>query len=157
VGAYGTIDELNSLVGVTIAGCPDRRVSAPLKEIQAMLFVAGADAACDFKSSRKVPRITSRDTTKLEEMTDTLLAGLPPLRNFIMPGGSPTGARLQFARAVCRRAERRIVGASKVTAVNPALLPFFNRLPSYLFNLSRFANKRAGKKEIIWTGRLSRG
>jgi cob(I)alamin adenosyltransferase len=150
VEAYGTIDELNSLLGVVIAKAKEKQMVVALREIQVMLFVAGGDASCELGGSQKVPRIAAADTAKVEEMTDALLEKLPPLKNFIIPGGSETGAELQLARAVCRRAERGVVTASKAFEMNPELVPFFNRLSSYLFNLSRWANRRAGKKEEIW-------
>lgn len=154
VEAYGTIDELNSVIGAVIADSPDRAVSSQLGAIQGMLFVAGADAASGFPAG-KVPRIAPVDTSRIERLTDDLLEKLPSLRNFIVPGGSRTGAQLQVARAVCRRAERRMVSASKTYQINPELIPFLNRLSSYLFNLSRMANKRAGKKETVWKGPTS--
>jgi cob(I)alamin adenosyltransferase len=150
VEACGTIDELNSALGVVAAVSRDRSVSSKVREIQRMLFVAGADAASEFKGAQKVPRITDADTSKIEKMTDELLSKLPTLGNFILPGGSQTGATLQLARSVCRRAERRIITASRSYQMNPELVPFFNRLSSYLFNLSRWANQRAGKKEDVW-------
>lgn len=150
VEAYGTIDELNSVLGVVISVSKNDRMNSSLKEVQKMLFVAGSDAACELKGSRQVPRIGASDTAMIEKMTDDLLSKLPTLRNFILPGGSQTGAMLQLARSVCRRAERRILTASKSQDMNPELLPFFNRLSSYLFNLSRWANKRAGRKEDVW-------
>jgi len=150
VEAYGTIDELNSVLGVVIAGTKDNAMASALREIQRMLFVAGGDAATEMSGPQRVPRIEPSHTQKIEKMTDELLAKLPTLGNFILPGGSSTGAMLQLARSVCRRAERRIVRASRSQDLNPELLPFFNRLSSYLFNLSRWANKRAGKKEDIW-------
>jgi len=152
VEAYGTIDELNSLIGIVIAGPKGRALARSLKEVQRMLFVAGADASTELSSPQKVLRIDQSHTRRLEKMTDDLLAKLPKLANFILPGGSPTGARLQLARTVCRRAERRLVTASKSQKMNPELLPFFNRLSSYLFNLSRWANKIEGKKEDVWRG-----
>jgi len=150
VEAYGTIDELNSVLGVVIAGSRDKKLSSSLRDIQKMLFVAGADAASELETSQGVPRITSADTAKLEKMTDMLLSELPSLKNFILPGGTGTGAMLQLSRSVCRRAERRILTASRTQELNPELIPFFNRLSSYLFNLSRWANKRAGRKEDVW-------
>jgi cob(I)alamin adenosyltransferase len=151
VEAYGSIDELNSLLGVVVAGSKDKGVNRSLKEVQRMLFVAGGDAACELKGFQNVPRILTGDTSKIEKMTDELAAKLPALSNFILPGGTSTGAMLQLARSVCRRAERRIVTASKSQAINPELLPFFNRLSSYLFNLSRWTNKKGGKKEDLWS------
>ena len=150
VEAYGTIDELNSVVGAVIAGTRRKELRAPLKEIQGRLFIAGGDAATELESAQQVPRISASDTKRIEELTDGLLAGLPPLRNFILPGGSQSGAMLHLARAVCRRAERRLVAAGRAEDMNPELLPFFNRLSSYLFNLSRWENRRARKKEEVW-------
>jgi cob(I)alamin adenosyltransferase len=152
VEAYGTIDELNTVIGVTLACSKNRTVAAQLREIQRLLFVAGGDAATELSGPRKVPRIAPSDTLRLERMTDDLAKELPTLSNFILPGGGITGAHLHLARAVCRRAERRIVSAAKTEELNPALLPFFNRLSSYLFNLSRWANKLEGKKERPWKG-----
>jgi len=150
VDAYGTIDELNSLIGVAISECKYKEIVHSLKHVQRMLFVAGADAACEFGGAERVPRISARDTEELEAMTRALLKKLPTLRNFILPGGSRLGADLMVARAVCRRAERKIVAASRSGGINPELLPFFNRLSTYLFDLSRYANKKSEKKEDIW-------
>jgi cob(I)alamin adenosyltransferase len=152
VEAYGSIDELNSVLGVAISLSKNARTSASLRAIQKMLFVAGADSAAEYGGSRKVPRISASDTLRLEKMTDDLLGRLPTLKNFILPGGSPIGAHLQLSRAVCRRTERRLLTASRAEKMNPELLPFFNRLSSYLFNLSRWTNKEAGRSEDVWKG-----
>jgi cob(I)alamin adenosyltransferase len=137
VEAYGTIDELNSVIGVVISGSKDSALVSSLKEVQRMLFVAGGDAATEIGARQAVPRVGPSHTRRLEELTDDLLGRLPPLGNFVLPGGSSTGAMLHVARSVCRRAERRLVAASRSSQMNPELLPFFNRLSSYLFNLSR--------------------
>lgn len=152
VEAYGSIDELSSILGVAVSLSKDAKTTASLREIQRMLFVAGADSASEYGGSRKVPRITASDTLRLERMTDDLLRRLPTLNNFILPGGSPMGAYLQLSRAVCRRTERRLLTATRSEKMNPELRPFFNRLSSYLFNLSRWANKEAGTTEYIWKG-----
>jgi cob(I)alamin adenosyltransferase len=152
VEAYGSIDELNSYLGIVISGSKDAKIKSSLVEIQKLLLVAGADAATEYHSTAKVPRITSASTRKIEKMTDEMLGELPTLRNFVIPGGSGTAARLQFARTICRRAERRLVAASKVESMNPELIPFFNRLSSFLFNLAREANKRAKHNETAWKG-----
>ena len=157
VDAYGTIDELNSILGLIVSDCRDKKITSPLMEIQALLFVAGADAASGQSSSHTVPRLTTEATKDLEVMTDALLKALPPLRNFILPGGSRAGALLHIARTVCRRCERCLVAASKVEGMNPELAPFFNRLSTYLFDLSRYANLQAGRKETIWPRVVSRG
>ncbi|HME18630.1 MAG TPA: cob(I)yrinic acid a,c-diamide adenosyltransferase, partial [Nitrososphaerales archaeon] len=148
---YGEIDELNSLLGVIISDCRDKSITSELKSIQRMLFVAGADLAAEGPTGAKVPRITKRDTLEIETMTKRALKSLPPLRNFILPGGTKVASELQLARAVCRRAERRIVAASKTESVNRELIPFFNRLSSYLFNASRVANAKARRKEVNWS------
>jgi cob(I)alamin adenosyltransferase len=149
VEAYGAIDELNTVIGVVIATSRNRAMNSQLKEVQKLLFVAGADAATELSTPRKVPRIGPKDTVTLEKLTDDLANKLPRLANFILPGGGETGALLHLARAVCRRAERRIVAAGPL-GLNPELIPFFNRLSSYLFNLSRWSNKLEGRKEEVW-------
>jgi len=149
IEAYGSIDELNSLLGVIVAGCRDSKMSAELVSVQKMLFVAGGDLAADDPKA-DVPRITHHHTLMLEAMTDRMLKTLPPIRNFILPGGSRLASEIQLARAVCRRSERRIVEAGRSESINHELVPFFNRLSSYLFNLARLANKKAGRKETVW-------
>jgi cob(I)alamin adenosyltransferase len=119
VEAYGAIDELNSLLGVVVAGSVDKKLNVSLVEVQRLLFVAGADAASELRSAAPIPRISVADTQKLETMIKELLADLPTLKNFILPGGTSTAAMLQLARSVCRRTERRILSASKSTEMNP--------------------------------------
>jgi cob(I)alamin adenosyltransferase len=152
VEAYGAIDELNSCVGVALAECKNEEISNSLREIQSLLFIVGADLATEIKhgTNERVPRITREHTQKLEKEIDSLLAKLPKLSNFILPGGSKLSAQIHFARAVCRRAERRIVTVSKIERINPEILPFINRLSTYLFNLARFANLEEGKEDNVW-------
>jgi cob(I)alamin adenosyltransferase len=150
VEAYGTVDELNSFIGLAISDCSDDSIASSLKRIQSLLFVAGADLASDAKDT-KVPRISNSNTEELEKMTDEILSRLPKLTSFILPGGSRLAAEVHIARAVCRRAERRIVTLSRAEDVNPALMPFFNRLSTYLFNLARLANASSGKKDEVWS------
>jgi cob(I)alamin adenosyltransferase len=150
VEAYGTVDELNSYLGVIVSHSGNRGVSSQLKTVQRLLFVAGADLATDVGGRSDVPRITHQDTELIEKMTDELLAKLPTLSRFVLPGGSSIAAELQFARTICRRSERRIVSAAKTEVVNPELLPFINRLSSYLFNLARYANSLQNVQEEPW-------
>jgi cob(I)alamin adenosyltransferase len=152
VDAYGTIDELNSCIGVALAGCKHKEVSKPLKRIQAELFTAGADLATevDSKGRSTVPRIESKDTEHLERMIDELQRKLPRLTSFILPGGTELSSLLQLARAVCRRAERRVVELSHSEKINPELVPYLNRLSTYLFNLARYANVLEGVKDEVW-------
>jgi cob(I)alamin adenosyltransferase len=149
VEACGTIDELNSVIGEVVSGSNEADLIGPLKEVQRFLFMAGADAAADLKVPQ-IPRISTGETAKVEGLNKELLSRLPALRNFILPGGSPAGARLHVASTVCRRAERRLVAASKAHKMNPELIRFFNALSKYLFNLAREANRLAGKKEETW-------
>jgi len=153
IEAYGAIDELNCYIGVAVSFSTSENVSTPLKKVQKLLFVAGADLATELVArgeGETVPRISSEDTRWLEKESDELLTKLPPLKNFILPGGSQSAANLQLARSVCRRAERRIVAVGRVEAINPELLPFVNRLSTYLFNLARYSNFAEGRKEEVW-------
>jgi len=151
VEAYGTVDELNSYIGVVVSSCKVSPIRNQLKRIQALLLVAGADLATDSRGKTTgVPRITRENVKLLEQMTDQLLAKLPTLTRFVLPGGSALSARLHFARAVCRRAERRVVALARSEEINGDLIPFFNRLSTYLFDLARYANSVDGRKEEIW-------
>ena len=149
VEAYGTVDELNSYLGVVLSDCRDSMTTKSLRSVQSMLFVAGADLSSD-PTKPGVPRVTAEHTRAIEELTDSAIKRLPTLRNFILPGGTRLASELQYARTICRRAERRVVAASKSENVNPETIAFLNRLSSYLFNLSRLANTKSHKKEVVW-------
>jgi cob(I)alamin adenosyltransferase len=153
VEAYGTVDELNSCVGLAASVSSHPEISSELKWVQARLFVAGADLASEFiegSAPGRVPRVGKPDTEKLEHMIDELQSKLPRLTNFILPGGSPLSANLHLARSVCRRAERCVVALSKGEQVNPELVPFLNRLSTYLFNAARYGNMLEGKEDEVW-------
>jgi len=152
VEAYGTIDELNSSIGVAVAACKHKELSTQLKRIQAELFTAGADLATEFaaKGAARVPRIGKKDTERLESMVDELQTKLPRLTNFILPGGSPLAASLHLARAVCRRTERRVVALARAEKINPEMIPYLNRLSTYLFNLARYANVLEDFEDEAW-------
>lgn len=151
VEAYGTLDELNSVVGLAITGCDRDEISRPLKRIQSELFTAGADlATVTAKTPKAVPRIEKKSTERLESMIDELQEKLPRLTAFVLPGGTETSARLHVARSVCRRAERRVIALAKKEKVNPEMVPYLNRLSTYLFNLARYANALEGVKDEPW-------
>jgi cob(I)alamin adenosyltransferase len=152
VDAYGTIDELNCCIGLAIACCKRAEISKPLKKIQAELFTAGADLATELSTSGngRVPRIQKKDTERLEKLVDELQVRLPRLRSFILPGGSPLSSSLHLARAVCRRAERRVVALGHDQRINPELVPYLNRLSTYLFNLARLANALEKVEDEVW-------
>jgi cob(I)alamin adenosyltransferase len=150
VEAYGAVDELNSQVGVARAHVKVKKVGQILKDIQRDLWVLGGDLASELVTAN-VPRIGKGQLDRIESVTDELNSGLPQLRRFILPGGSVPGAELHVARAVCRRAERRIVALSKVESINPEILPYINRLSSLLFVLARTVNKlqRVPEEEFV--------
>ena len=147
VEAYGAVDELNSQVGVARAHIKAKKLNLILKSIQRDL---GGDLASELVTAN-VPRIGREQLDRLESVTDGLNSGLPRLRRFILPGGSVPGAELHVARAVCRRAERRIVALSKIESINPDVLPYINRLSSLLFVLARAVNKtqRVPEEEFV--------
>lgn len=150
VEAYGAVDELNSHVGLVRAWVKDRRLDGILRAVQKDLFVLGGDLATELVSA-KVPRIEKRHVADLEKVLDGVHGELKPLRRFVLPTGGVVGAGLHVARAVCRRAERRVASLAKVESVNPEAIPYLNRLSSLLFDLARLANKSEGLPEEEWT------
>ena len=152
VAVYGDVDELNAVVGLArAAGLPDD-LDEMIAAVQRDLFAVGArlaDPRARIAARVTKARIGEADVERLEAWIDRVDGALPPLRAFVLPGGSPAGAALHQARAVCRRAERRIVGLG-VESVEPALLRYVNRLSDLLFALARAANHRAGVAEIEW-------
>ena len=152
IEAYGTIDELNSCIGLAIAVSNHKRISNELRTVQNRLLVAGGDLATEESGGTRdrVPRIKMEDVEWLEARIDSLHAKLPRLANFILPGGSVLSAQLHLARAVCRRAERRVVTLSAAEGINPEMVPFLNRLSTYLFNLARYANSLEGVGDELW-------
>jgi cob(I)alamin adenosyltransferase len=149
VEAYGAVDELNSQIGVARALIKDKKLSETLKQVQEDLFILGGDLASELVNA-KIPRIGKLQLDRLEKVTDESNSDLPRLRRFILPGGSLAGAELHVARAVCRRAERRIVALSKSESINPEVLPYINRLSSFLFVLAREMNRMDRVPEVEW-------
>jgi len=150
VEAYGEVDELNSVLGIAIAFSELKEVTAPLKKIQKDLFVIGAELA---SKGAKVKKITPTHVSELEKEIDRLEAELPPLKHFILPGGSKTASLLHHARTVCRRAERRTVAASAKGKVNPTTIAYLNRVGDLLFMLARYINYKKKVEETLWKGR----
>jgi cob(I)alamin adenosyltransferase len=150
VEAYGAVDELNSQVGLARAIVKDAKTKKILKGVQEDLFTLGGDLASELVSAN-VPRIGKSHVDNLEKTIDLIHVGLKPLRRFILPTGAIAGAQFQVARAVCRRAERRIVALAKIEAINPEAIPYVNRLSTLLFDLARLANKQDKVKEEEWT------
>jgi cob(I)alamin adenosyltransferase len=152
VSAYGEVDELNAWLGLVRAQQPPQSIDDVLAEIQRDLFALGAmlaDPAHKIASRVEKASVGNEDVTRLERAIDRFEAELPPLRRFILAGGSPAGALLHLARAVCRRAERGIVSLGK-DAVAPVVIVYVNRLSDLLFVLARAANQQAGMTETEW-------
>jgi cob(I)alamin adenosyltransferase len=156
VDAYGEVDELNACLGAALAAGLDPDLSTAIEGIQKELFAVGARLADPM--SRIAERVTKAaiadgDILRLEQTIDRLEGELPPLRRFILPGGSPQGAWLHLARTVCRRAERRVVGLCAglgPDAVDPLVVIYLNRLSDLLFVMARAANHRARVPETEW-------
>lgn len=153
VEAYGAVDETNALLGVAAANTTDAELRGILQDLQRDLFAVGAqlaDPKWGVKARKEKTRLSESRVAELEALIDRAEAELPPLKRFVLPGGSPAGAVLHLARTVCRRAERRIVALAATVAISPVLLAYINRLSDLLFVLARLASRRAGTEEIPW-------
>ncbi len=152
LATYGTVDELNSWLGMAAAICPHEQLRDLLNQLQHQLFDLGADLATplDSPNSSRVNRIQPQQATDLERHIDAATAELPPLKQFILPGGSPLASHLHIARTVCRRAERHLVELMRQEPTGEAPLVYLNRLSDLLFVLARWANKLDGHRETHW-------
>lgn len=151
VDAYGTIDEVNSLLGLARAAGPSQQGDRWLEMAQNQLFHLGSDLAAPLDAkSELIARVSEQDITWLESTIDSMSDTLAPLQNFILPGGAPAAAHLQVARAVCRRAERLISALAQGENISEHALPYVNRLSDWLFTLARYENMRAGITESKW-------
>ncbi|MFM7901242.1 MAG: cob(I)yrinic acid a,c-diamide adenosyltransferase, partial [Bacteroidota bacterium] len=155
IETYGTVDELNSFIGmVRDLNNDDSRIYHVLGEIQDRLFTIGSHLAADPEKSRmKLPEITEDDIQQLETEIDFMNEALPELTSFILPGGHPNSSWCHLARCVCRRCERLVSHLSDSASVNPIILPYLNRLSDYLFVLSRFTLKNCNSTEVLWKPR----
>jgi len=141
IEAYGTVDELNALIGVAISETTDKSAEEVLRKIQNDLFVLGGDLAAPVNGNKsKIPRTTDEMVKNLENKIDTYENKIPELKNFILPGGSKVSALLHLSRTVCRRAERRVINLSNVEQINFEVVKYLNRLSDLLFVLARFEN-----------------
>jgi cob(I)alamin adenosyltransferase len=150
IGAFGTVDELNSALGVALAepGLPER-LREPLARIQNDLFDVGADLSVPFGIGDRL-RVEQRQIEWLEQLCDELNADLPELKSFVLPGGTAAAARLHVARTTCRRAERDALTANEEHGINALVLGYLNRLSDFLFIAARWANADAGRSEPLW-------
>ncbi|MCP9462107.1 MAG: cob(I)yrinic acid a,c-diamide adenosyltransferase [Nitrospira sp.] len=159
VEAYGSIDEVNAVIGVVRAlnaevvvnPSAKERLEAELRWIQNKLFDVGSLlATAPGQTFKNMPQVTERDVERLEQVIDRCQEDLAPLKEFILPGGGKVSAFLHQARTVCRRAERVCVALSKVEPVDPTLIIFINRLSDTLFVLARWVSTMQGEPEFLW-------
>jgi cob(I)alamin adenosyltransferase len=155
IEAYGTVDELSAFVGVAAVSCAEDVRLDPLakilRRVQHELFNLGSILATEPQDVHpKQPRVTAAESTQLEHEIDAMNEGLPPLRSFVLPGGTRLNAELHVARTVCRRAERLLVGLARETSVPPEAIQYLNRLSDALFVWSRWVNHMLGVPEVLW-------
>jgi len=152
IETFGTVDELNSAIGVALAAGLDRELREPLGRIQNELFHLGSDLCIleEDKERLPVPRIENRHVEALEALLDRLTAEVGPLENFVLPGGATGAAALHLARTVCRRAERLLVALAEREAVGEHTIRYLNRLSDALFVMARYENKRRGIPDVCW-------
>jgi len=155
VEAYGTVDELNSVIGTARAANVPAEVDQVLASVQADLFVVGSELATLPGKEGKLPMalVGAGSAERLEAAIDEMEKSLPPLTTFILPGGAPGAAALHHARTVCRRAERGVIGLSRSSPVRPEVRIFLNRLSDYLFVAARLSNHAAGAPDVPWNPR----
>jgi len=154
IEAYGSVDELNAVLGTVRVLDAERWIDADLAVIQASLFTLGASLAAVATTAREsLDRLGEGDVAQLEQWIDRLDATLPALTTFILPSGTALAAQLHLARTVCRRAERRVVALAEREPVDAGAVRYLNRLADLLFVMARACNQRAGVAETPWHAR----
>ena len=150
IEAYGTVDELFSVIGVARSFVPPKSLDAALERIQYQLFSLGAELATPDPVAHGTALLSTQDTGWIEDTIDQFDGELPALTNFILPAGTPLAAGLHHARVVCRRAERRVVTLSRATELSKEAVTYLNRVGDLLFVLARSANAAAGCQDVPW-------
>lgn len=155
IESYGTVDELNSWIGVLRDLPANESRKAIFKEIQDRLFTIGADLASEsaIVRQKKVPDLFESDVELLEKEMDKMNEEIPPLRAFVLPGGDLAVSYAHVGRTVCRRAERHIIRLGEVEEVNELIIKYLNRLSDYLFVVSRKITQELGTEEVAWKPR----
>lgn len=146
IEAIGSLDELNSFIGLARSCIDDKELNDVLKRIQQQVFAIGSDIATSI-GTKKVYRVAEKEVEEVEVLIDKYNNGLPKLKNFILPSGSYIGSVLQVCRSVCRRAERRVVALNKEEEVNVKTITFLNRLSDFFFVIARYVNMKTGSEE----------
>ena len=154
VEAYGTVDELNAVIGDALNHVAERAVVRRLRRVQSDLFAIGAHLAtpppAGGRRAPALPDLPAERVAAMESWIDDAMSATPPLRNFILPAGGPGASGLHVARAVCRRAERRVVTLAASAPVDPEIVRYLNRLSDYLFAAARQENAATGGLDIEW-------
>jgi cob(I)alamin adenosyltransferase len=149
VQAYGDVDELNATLGFAAALEPSDFEAEFLQSVQRDLFTIGAELATP-NTAKVKDTVGAERVSAIEQVIDAREATLAPLKNFILPGGTPKAAALHIARTTCRRAERAVVTLARDEPVNPTIIHYLNRLSDLLFVLARAVNQQAGRGDIVW-------
>ncbi|NBC07964.1 MAG: cob(I)yrinic acid a,c-diamide adenosyltransferase [Bacteroidetes bacterium] len=153
IDAYGTVDELNSYLGLLRDSVQEERLRDLLKNIQDRLFTIGSNLASDPDKDMIVPDVKDSDIELLEQEIDRMNDTLPELKNFILPGGHSTVSTCHITRCVCRRAERLVVALQQGSRVDHILIQYLNRLSDYLFVLARYLGHQLKVEEVVWKPR----
>lgn len=155
IAAYGSVDELNSVIGLAVSSGLEARTTRELTRIQNELFHLGSDLCVleEDKQEFPVPTIDGKHVLALETLMDELSDDLEPLQNFVLPGGSPGAAHLHVARTVCRRAERDLVDLAAGEPVGPLTVRYLNRLSDALFVMARWENLQKNEPDVLWDSR----
>ncbi len=159
IESYGTVDELNSYIGLCNDLIKDVRINSILKEVQDRLFTIGSSLACDPDKEplMKIPDLTADDISFLETDIDKMMGELPPMKSFVLPGGHPAVSTLHIARCVCRRAERICVQMQEEDIfIEPLVIKYLNRLSDHLFALSRYTAHLLNVQEMPWVPRIKK-
>lgn len=157
IEAYGTVDELNSYIGLCRDLLKEKKSRATLMEIQDRLFTIGSSLACDpiKEPKMRIPDLKEKDITFLESEIDRMSMTLPQMKSFILPGGHVISSHVHIARCVCRRAERCCVRLEvESLEVEPVILKYLNRMSDYLFVLARYVAHQSKAEEIPWKPRV---
>jgi len=156
IESYGTVDELNSFIGLLADHLQDKHNKSILREIQDRLFTIGSSLASDPEKNikMKIPVLLDEDIAVLEREIDSMEEKLEPMKSFILPGGHVTVSTAHIARCVCRRAERNCVALQEIEPIELLILKYLNRLSDYLFVLARYSGHQLGAEEIPWKPRI---
>ncbi|MCF8231156.1 MAG: cob(I)yrinic acid a,c-diamide adenosyltransferase [Bacteroidales bacterium] len=155
IEAYGTLDELNSFIGLVRDHIDIETIITLIKRIQDRIFTIEARLAAETRQAEEyLPDLTESDITDLEKAIDSMEQELPPIKNFVLPGGHPAVSYSHVARTICRRAERTVIRLAESASLDPLIVQYLNRLSDYFFVLSRYLTKYFNVEETIWKSKF---